>query len=104
MKSVLSLHKKPEFNDVYVLFKHPNFYSRMLEMHSKKPRFQIFFQKPAPCKSELSSLHLFQSFSPKILLKTLLDPCPLGKLALKVTCLAKKSTHPRLSDSAFYEH
>ena len=97
-------HKKPEFNDVYVLFKHPNFYSRMLEMHSKKPRFQMFFQKPAPCKSELSPLHLFQSFSPKILLKTLLDPCPLGKWALKVTCLAKKSTRPRLSDSAFYEH
>ena len=98
--------KKPEFNYDCVLFKHSNFCSRMLEMHSKKPRFQIFLQKPAPYKSEFSPLHLFQSFShlPKILLKTLMDPCPSGKWALKVTCLAKKSTCPRLSDSALYEH
>ena len=29
--------KKPKFNHVYVLFKHPNFCSRMLEMHSMRP-------------------------------------------------------------------
>ena len=34
--------KKPKFNDVCLLFKHSNFCSRMLEMHSKGPRFQNF--------------------------------------------------------------
>ena len=34
--------KKPKFNDACVLFKHSNFCSRMLEMHSKRPRFQNF--------------------------------------------------------------
>ena len=29
--------KRPKFNHVYVLFKHPNFCSRMLEMHSMRP-------------------------------------------------------------------
>ena len=40
--------KKPKFSDVYVLFKHSNFCSRILQMHSKWSRFQHFFPRHAP--------------------------------------------------------
>ena len=48
--------KKPKFNDVCVLFKHYNFYSRMLEMHSKRPSFQnysLLGRTLGACKSDL---------------------------------------------------
>ena len=46
--------KKPKFNDVCVLFKHSNFCSIMVEMHSaKRPRFQTF-QKLAPLRQVFS--------------------------------------------------
>ena len=72
----------------------------------RSPDFKFFPETQVPYKSEFPPLHRFQSFSHllKILMKTLMDPCPLGKWALKDTCLAKKSTCPRLSDSTFYEH
>ena len=66
--------KKPKFNDVCVLFKHTNFCSRMLEIHSKRPKFQIFFpETQAFVASFFFLLHLLQSFCHilKILLKTL---------------------------------
>ena len=55
--------KKPKFNDVCALYKHSNFCSRMLEMHSKRPRFH----------ASIFLLHLLQSLCHllKILLKAL---------------------------------
>ena len=66
--------KKPKFNDVCVLFKHSNFFSRMLEIHSKRPKFQNFFPGNSRlCGEFVFLLHLLQSFCHllKILLKTL---------------------------------
>ena len=55
---------KPKFNKVCILFKHSNFCSRMLEMHSaypKRPRFQTFSRNSRLCR-EFFLLHLLQSF------------------------------------------
>ena len=76
--------KEPKFYDVCVLFKHSNLCSRMLEMHSERPRFQNFskghFLDPLVtfgiCKSHLLHkfflLYLLHSFCHplKTLLKT----------------------------------
>ena len=48
---VLSLNKKPKFNDVCVLFKNSNFCSRMLKMYSKlldqpRNRCELFPDNP----------------------------------------------------------
>ena len=88
---------KSKFNDVYLLFKHSNFCSRMLEMHSKRPRFQNFSRGHAPgqtlsrnsrfqfnaCKSQgtfFPVLCLRQSFCHilKTLLKTLYKDLQFG--------------------------
>ena len=45
---VLSPNKKPKVNDVCVLFKYSKFWSRMLEMHSKRPRYQNVSRGVAP--------------------------------------------------------
>ena len=82
-----------KFNDVCVLFKHSNFCSRMLEMHSKRPSFQFFSQKLAP--SVLANLVFaarFFSFSTYskafatflILLKILYRPPKTAILKLKI--------------------
>ena len=55
--------KKPKFNDLCVLFKHSNFCSRMLEMHSKRPRFQNFSRNLQPRHSQVMPLLRVFSFS-----------------------------------------
>ena len=47
--------KKPKFNDVCVLFEHSYFCYRMLEMHSKRPRFQTFSRNSHLCHKFLPS-------------------------------------------------
>ena len=72
----------------------------------RSPDFNFFSRnsRPETPSSLCPPTHLFLfSHLLKILLKTLLDPCPLGKWPLKVTCLAKKSTCPRPSDTDFYK-
>ena len=51
--------KKPKFNDVCVLFKHSNFCSRMLEMHSKRPRFPNFSRNLCLWRSQVPLLQVF---------------------------------------------
>ena len=68
---------KPKFNDVCALFKHSNFSSRMLEMHSIHSNFSRNSRSqvtPLPWVCFL--LHLLQSFCHllKILSKTLILP------------------------------
>lgn len=55
--------KKPKFNDLCVLFKHSNFCSRMLEMHSKRPRFQNFSRNLQLRRSQVMPLLRVFSFS-----------------------------------------
>ena len=62
--------RKPKFNDVCVLFKHSNFCSRMLEMHSKRPKFENFFRN---LHSQVA--HLPQAFSFSIYSKSYQRPC-----------------------------
>ena len=90
--------QKSKFNDVYLLFTHSNFCSGMLEMHSKRPRFQNFSRRHAPrrilprnsrfqfnaCKSQRTFfpvLRLLQSFCHlfKILSKTLYKALNFGQ-------------------------
>ena len=64
----------PKFNDVCVLFKHSNFCSRMLEMHSMHPNFsRNSYLQVTPLPQVCFLLHLLQSFCHllKILSKTL---------------------------------
>ena len=55
--------KKPKFNDLCVLFKHSNFCSRMLEMHSKRPRFQNFSRNLHLWRLQVTPLLRVFSFS-----------------------------------------
>ena len=96
---------KSKFNDVYLLFKHSNFCSRMLEMHSKRPRFQNFSRGHVPrqtlprnshfqfnaCKPKgtfFPVLCLLQSFRHllKTLLKTLYKALTFGQNIFPSTC------------------
>ena len=58
-----TIRKKPKFDDVCVLFKHLYFCFRMLEMHSKRPRFQIFSRNSHLRCSQVSPLPEIFSFS-----------------------------------------
>ena len=53
--------KKPKFNDVCILFKHSNFCSRVLEMHSKRPRFQNFSKGQAIRPPWYTVIHSFHA-------------------------------------------
>ena len=65
--------KKPKFNDVCVLFKQSNFYSKKLEMYSERPRFQNFSRNLHPCCEFFPSPPTPKlSYLLKILLKTLI--------------------------------
>ena len=55
--------KKPKFDDVCVLFKQFYFCFRMPEMHSKRPRFQIFSRNSHLRCSQVAPLPQIFSFS-----------------------------------------
>ena len=74
--------KVPKFDVLCVLFKHSNFCSRMQEMHSKRPRFQMFFSQ-VTCIVGARKLDQWCEFFPSLvlqsffyLLKTLLKTLP----------------------------
>ena len=58
--------KKPKFNDISVVFKYTNLYSRMQEMHIKRPwipqQARAFSPRKAHLRCALSILHLLLRF------------------------------------------
>ena len=108
--------QKPKFNDFGILFEHANFCSRMLEMHSNRPRFQNLFSRRAPgtplllvlpvwkscpCAASFFLLHLLQSFCH--LLKTLLKTLHHGDLKLVLSLPVAKVCNSRsLFQSSYY--
>ena len=98
----------PWADDVYLPFKHSNFCSGMLEMHSKRPRFQNFYRGHAPVQTHSRNsrfkfnacqwqgtffpvLCLLQSFCHllKTLLKTLYKDLQFGQNIFPSTCHMK---------------
>ena len=63
--------KKPNFNDVWVLFKHSNFFLlRILEMHSKRTRFPWGHAPRPPVKLTPSALRRCEVFRPPPILQS----------------------------------
>ena len=100
---------KPEFNDVCVLFKHSNFCSRMLEMHSEKPSFQNFLRghetNRTPLVTHTFSAHkscLWHEFFPSLPTQKFLPPTV--PLKSKLTLEARNSRlDPHLSKLECFE-
>ena len=82
--------KKPNFNDVWVLFEHSNFFLlRILEMHSKRTRFQNFSMgtcSQTPRKTHTFSTQKVRGFSSSTYTSKLLSPTYNLKLKTLIYC------------------